>query len=73
MVIIICLKGFLKYLHFRIEPFPILVEININLWLTGLEMLHSEETQSLCPPNRKVCKDEFIAVQFEILVVSDSC
>lgn len=60
------------------EPFFVLVEINIILWLTGPEMLHAEETQSLCPANRKVWKDYLIALQrigvkckFEILVVTD--
>lgn len=47
----------------RIEQFLVLVEINLILWLTGPEMLHAEETQSLCSANRKVCKNKCIAVQ----------
>lgn len=41
-----------------------LIKINLILCLTGPEMLHAEDTQSLCPANRKVCEDEFTAVQF---------
>jgi len=60
------------------QPFVIVGEINPDLCFTVPEMLHAEETQSLCPANRKVCKDEiaafqnsFVRYQFELLVVSD--
>lgn len=54
------------------------VEINFILWLTGPEMLHAEDTQSLCAANRKVCDDKCVAVQntgvkyvFQVRVVTD--
>lgn len=35
------------------------------LCLAGPEMLHAEDTQSLCPANRKVCKDkQLLSVTF---------